>query len=71
VDGGREDAARWIAAESAADARRRAAEWFAADDLHKVIIAPDQDVLDTWFSSSLLPLALSRLARGQDDVKRE
>ena len=49
---------KWIGAKDLDEARRKAQELFpdvAAETLH---LEQDQDVLDTWFSSGLLPLSV-------------
>jgi valyl-tRNA synthetase len=45
----------WIAAKSMEDAREKAAKKWNVDP-SKINLTQDQDVLDTWFSSGLLPL---------------
>ena len=46
----------WIAAKSEEEAKEKASKKFKCDDLSKISVKQDPDVLDTWFSSGLLPL---------------
>eukprot|EP00475_Leptophrys_vorax_P010522 TRINITY_DN17098_c0_g2_i2.p1 TRINITY_DN17098_c0_g2~~TRINITY_DN17098_c0_g2_i2.p1 ORF type:complete len:747 (-),score=192.00 TRINITY_DN17098_c0_g2_i2:23-2203(-) len=47
----------WVAAHSEEEARRKAAKLLKTDDLSSVNVKQDEDVLDTWFSSSLFPIS--------------
>jgi len=46
----------WIAAKNEEEAKEKASKKFKCDDLSKISVKQDSDVLDTWFSSALLPL---------------
>lgn len=50
----------WIAAHSQTEAQDKAIKKFNCDDLNKnqIKITQDEDVLDTWFSSGILPFSL-------------
>ena len=47
----------WVAAKSEEEAIDKAAIKFKCDDKSKISVKQDEDVLDTWFSSSLLPIS--------------
>ena len=49
---------RWIAAKSLDEARKQAQELFKQVRVESIHVEQDQDVLDTWFSSGLLPISL-------------
>ena len=46
----------WVAAKSEEEAKEKASKKYKCDDLSKITVTQDSDVLDTWFSSALLPL---------------
>lgn len=48
----------WIAAHSESEAHAKATEKFGTDVATDVSIKQDEDVLDTWFSSGILPFSL-------------
>ena len=48
----------WIAAKSEEEARQKAKIKWNIDDLAKISVKQDLDVLDTWFSSGLLPFSV-------------
>ncbi|MCQ2819304.1 MAG: valine--tRNA ligase [archaeon] len=47
----------WVAARNEEEAIKKAAEKFKVDDVSKISVRQDEDVLDTWFSSALLPFS--------------
>ena len=49
---------RWIGAKSIDEARTKAKQLFSNVPLNSIHIEQDQDVLDTWFSSGLLPILI-------------
>ena len=49
---------QWIAAKSYEEAKTKATQLFPNVSLDSLHIEQDQDVLDTWFSSGLLPLSI-------------
>ena len=46
---------KWVAARSMEEARAKGLEYFKTN---QIVVEQDEDVFDTWFSSSLLPLAI-------------
>ena len=48
----------WIAAITEEEAKQKAAKKWKIDDLSKISVKQDSDVLDTWFSSGLLPFSV-------------
>lgn len=46
----------WVAAQDIEQARRKAADKF-SESYNEVDVLQDNDVLDTWFSSALLPFS--------------
>ena len=57
----------WVAAKSEEEAIEKAAKKYGICDKSKISVSQDEDVLDTWFSSALLPLSLF----GWPDTKNE
>lgn len=49
----------WIAAHNHAKALQKAADKFKISTKHKINVHQDKDVLDTWFSSGILPFSLN------------
>lgn len=49
---------KWIPAKSLDEAKTKASEFFPNTSLDSIRIEQDQDVLDTWFSSGLLPISI-------------
>jgi valyl-tRNA synthetase len=49
---------KWIAAKSLEEARIKAVQLFSNISSDLIHIEQDQDVLDTWFSSGLLPISI-------------
>lgn len=47
----------WIAARNQQEALLKAREKFPATSVDEIVIRQDEDVLDTWFSSALLPFS--------------
>ncbi|RHY87738.1 hypothetical protein DYB37_005362 [Aphanomyces astaci] len=67
---------RWVVARNEVEARQLAVETYGDHPL--LTLEQDQDVLDTWFSSALLPLSAlvgnldpKELVRAEKDLKRE
>ena len=48
----------WIAAKSEQEAKEKAQKKWKVDDINKISVKQDSDVLDTWFSSGLLPFSV-------------
>ena len=48
----------WVAAKSEEEAKQKASKKWKVDDLSKISVKQDNDVLDTWFSSGLLPFSI-------------
>ena len=48
----------WIAAKSVVEAKEKAAKKWKIEDLSKISVTQDSDVLDTWFSSGILPFSI-------------
>lgn len=53
------DRAVWVAGHSEDDARCKAAQQLGLNDDADITIVRDEDVLDTWFSSGILPFSLN------------
>lgn len=49
---------QWIAAKSLEEAKMKAASLFPNVSLDSIHVEQDQDALDTWFSSGLLPISI-------------
>ncbi len=49
---------QWIAAKSLEEAKAKAVELFPNIPSDSIRVEQDQDVLDTWFSSGLLPISI-------------
>ena len=49
---------RWVGAKSLEEARSKASQMFPAVPIDSIHVEQDQDVLDTWFSSGLLPISI-------------
>ena len=49
---------QWIAAKSLEEAKTKAAHLFPNLPLDSIHVEQDQDALDTWFSSGLLPVSI-------------
>lgn len=54
-----DDRTLWVAAHSENDARQKAAQQFGLTSDDDILMKRDEDVLDTWFSSGLLPFSLN------------
>lgn len=52
----RDDDDSWIVARNETEARQKAAKKFNVPEA-KIVLHQDEDVLDTWFSSGLVPLS--------------
>ena len=48
----------WIGAKTEEEAKQKAAKKWKVDDLSKISVKQDNDVLDTWFSSGILPFSV-------------
>jgi len=48
----------WVAAKSEEEAKKKAQKKWNVDDISKISVVQDEDVLDTWFSSGLLPFSV-------------
>jgi len=48
----------WIGAKSEEEAKEKAMKKWKVDDISKISVQQDSDVLDTWFSSGLLPFSV-------------
>ena len=48
----------WIAAKNEKEAKEKAKKKWNVDDINKISVVQDSDVLDTWFSSGLLPFSV-------------
>ena len=48
----------WVAAKTEEEAKQKAAKKWKIDDLSKISVEQDSDVLDTWFSSGILPFSI-------------
>ena len=48
----------WIAAKTEEEAIQKTAKKWKVDDLSKISVKQDSDVLDTWFSSGILPFSI-------------
>ena len=48
----------WVAAKSEQEAKEKAKKKWNVDDINKISVEQDSDVLDTWFSSGLLPFSV-------------
>ena len=48
----------WVGAKSEEEAIQKAAKKWKIDDLSKITVKQDSDVLDTWFSSGILPFSV-------------
>jgi valyl-tRNA synthetase len=49
---------KWIAAKSLEEAKMKAAQLYPNISSDSIRVEQDQDVLDTWFSSGLLPISI-------------
>ena len=59
----------WIAAHNEEEAKQKAAKKWKVDDLSKISACRDNDVLDTWFSSGLLPFSVFGWPDQTEDLK--
>ncbi|CAF3553504.1 unnamed protein product [Rotaria sordida] len=57
---------KWIGAKSLEEAKIKAKELFPNIPLNSIHIEQDQDVLDTWFSSGLLPMSIFNKNNSQE-----
>ena len=48
----------WVAAKNEEEAKEKAKKKWNVDDINKISVKQDNDVLDTWFSSGLLPFSV-------------
>ena len=48
----------WVGAKTEEEAKQKAAKKWKVDDLSKITVKQDSDVLDTWFSSGILPFSI-------------
>lgn len=60
----------WVAAHNASEARVKAAKLLNIDENNDIIINHDSDVLDTWFSSALLPFSSLGWPNSTADLSR-
>jgi valyl-tRNA synthetase len=49
---------RWVVARTVEAAREQAARKLGVEDVEKIVLEQDEDVLDTWFSSGLFPFSV-------------
>ncbi|KAJ1525471.1 hypothetical protein ONE63_010281 [Megalurothrips usitatus] len=62
---------KWFAAKNEQDARSKASSYFSCQpDDPRLVVKQDEDVLDTWFSSSILPLSALGWPENVRDMKK-
>lgn len=61
---------KWVAAQNELDAKIKASAYFSCEPNNsKLVVEQDEDVLDTWFSSSILPFSALGWPKNENEFK--